>query len=377
MIYLDYSATSPMSENALEVFSKVSRELYGNTMSLHDAGTQASRLLEMCRETLANFIGADAGGVTFTSGGSESNALAILGIARANAHRGRQILAAPGEHASIINTLTFLEKEGFDICYLPLDEEGRVTPDQLTKSISSRTSLAVIGHVNSETGVEQDIAALGEILHSRQILFHCDAVQSFTKLPIRVNEAYITSLSASSHKVGGPKGVGMMYIHPSVQYEALLPDGTHENGRRQGTVNLPGIAAFTAAAEEALDHQKEITLRLTQLKQMLINRLIETPYPFVIESKNAGIPYILGLRIKGLEGQYVMLECNRRQIAVATGSACKAGQQTPSRTLRAMGRSKDESRELIRLSFGSPTTADDIQKTADTLIKIAENHNFL
>lgn len=377
MIYLDYSATTPMSKHALDVFSKVSQDVYGNTMSLHNIGTEAEHLLALCRAKLAGMTGADSEGLFFTSGGSESNALAILGLARANQKRGKRILASPGEHASVINALSLLEKEGFEVCYLPLDEKGSVTPDQLEKNIFPGTILAVIGHVNSETGVLQDIDSLGRILKSRKILFHCDAVQSFAKLPIDVSRSFVTSLSASSHKTYGPKGVGLLYIDPSAQYEALLPDGTHEKGVRQGTVNLPGIAAFTAAAEEAFSHQKEDTIQIAQLKALLIKKLLETSFPFVVESQNASVPHILGLRIKGMEGQYVMLECNRRQIAVATGTACKAGQQAPSRTLLAMGRTDNESRELIRLSFGKSTTAEEIKKTAEVLIEIAENHESL
>lgn len=367
MIYLDYSATTPVSDTALEVYQTVAKQTIGNSMSLHDPGTEADRLVTICRDRLTSMIKGKDGGLFFTSGGTESNTLALIGLARAHRHKGNHIVASPSEHASVINTLTLLEKEGFEVTYLPLDEEGKITHHALENALTDHTIIAAISHVNSEIGTIQDIRGIGDFCFENNILFHCDAVQSFGKLDINVQENHVTSLTVSSHKIYGPKGVGACYVDPTVPYEPVYPGGTHEFGFRQGTVNVPGIASFTAAAEESAGHCHEEYERMNQLKERLMQKLEASENPFFFECKDTAIPYILGVRVKGIEGQYVMLECNRHGIAVATGSACKAGQQTPSKTLLAMGRSENEARELVRLSFGRQTTADDIDQTADVL----------
>lgn len=371
MIYLDYSATTPMSEEALNVYQTVAKSVTGNTMSLHDIGTEAERLLSLCRKQIASMLGVNEEGLFFTSGGTESNMLAILGLARAHRHNGHHIIAHPGEHASVLNTLTMLQKEGFEVTYLPLNHEGRITIDVLNNALTEETIMCVAGHINSEIGTVQDIQAIGEWCFDHHIIFHCDAVQSFGKHEINIERARISSLAVSSHKIYGPKGVGACFIHPDLSYDPVFPNGTHERGLRPGTINTPGTAAFTAAAEAALSHMEKEFNRIADLKNQLINKL-DGVSNIIIESKNSASPYILGLRIKGMEGQYAMLECNRSGIAVATGSACKAGQQTPSKTLLAMCRSENEARELLRLSFGHGTTVEDIDRTVEVLLRIAK-----
>ncbi|TCP19123.1 cysteine desulfurase [Scopulibacillus darangshiensis] len=371
MIYLDYAATTPVSDHALKVFHDVSKRFFANTMSLHNAGTDAADLLEVCRGQLAELIHGKKEGVYFTSGGSESNQLAIEGLAKAHQHKGKHIVASPGEHASVLNTLERLENAGYKVSYLPLDENGKVTLQALEDAIREDTILAAVGHVNSEIGTIQDIEAIAPYLHDRGVLFHCDAVQSFGKLDIDVVTLKISSLSISSHKIYGPKGVGACYIDPEIPLECNLPNGTHERGFRQGTVNLPGIASFVTAAMDICRGRLEENNRIAGLRETFILGLKKASMPIEIESAiDHTIPHTLALSVKGIEGQYVMLECNRMGVAISTGTACKVGQSAPSKTMLAMGRSEDEARELVRLSFGKETTREDVERAIEVLKKI-------
>ncbi|MBM7646104.1 cysteine desulfurase [Scopulibacillus daqui] len=378
MIYLDYAASTPMSKQALDVYTKLAADVYANTESLHDNGTNAKAILEKCRGEVAHALGAEPNGIYFTSGGTESNILAVLSLLKRYRHKGRHILSIKSEHSSILNLLKKLELEhGYEVTYLPIDEKGKLSPEALVKSIRNDTVLAAIQHVNGETGAVQDIDTIGAILSERRVLFHCDAVQSFGKLKLDVKRAHITSLSISSHKIYGPKGVGACYISPSASVQPLFPDTVHEGGLRPGTVNLPGIGAFTAAASEHISIMDKEYKRIDAIRNHFIDLIKNSGYPIAIESDPIStLPHILALRIKGLEGQLVMLSANQKGVAISTGSACQAGHQEPSQTLLAMGRTKDEARELIRLSFGHETDIDTVHK-AFNAIKEAINEYSL
>lgn len=371
MIYLDYSATTPVSDTALDAYNKVSKDYFANTMGLHNPGTKAANLLEGCRGQLAQLIQGKTEGIYFTSGGSESNQLAIESLVRAHQHKGKHIIVSPGEHSSVMNTLEKLKGEGYVISFLPLNGQGEATLPALQEAIHEDTILVVINHVNSDVGTIQNIEDIGSYLHRKDILFHCDVVQSFGKLEIDVRKTKITSLAFSSHKIYGPKGVGGCYIDPSVPWQSPLPNITHEGGFRAGTINLPGIAGFVTAATDSSNGMGEESQRITALRSHLIDHIEEITYPIVIESPiKDGAPHILALRVPGMEGQYVMLECNRMGVAISTGTACKVGQNAPSKTLLAMGRSQDQAHELIRLSFGKQTTVEDIDKTVKVFKEI-------
>jgi cysteine desulfurase len=372
MIYLDYAATTPMSENALDVFIQASKNFYGNASSLHDIGSTAANLLEASRRQLAKRLNCEQNGIYFTSGGSESSILAITSLIETHKEKGHHLITTKCEHASIYHLFQKLEKNGFEVTYLPVDEYGMVSLDVLKQAIKNTTILASIQHANSEIGTVQPIKAIGEILHEKQVIFHCDAVQSFGKLPIDVKEMNIDSLSLSGHKIYGPKGVGAVYINPKLKWHSQLPGTTHESGFRPGTVNVPGVASFVTAADDICKNMEKEGKRLSALRQELINYLTALPAAkIMVEGSSVShLPNILGLRIVGMEGQFAMLECNRYGLAISTGSACSIGMQAPSRTMKAIGRTDEEAMSFIRLSFGKNTTRDDIIRTAEIFEEI-------
>jgi cysteine desulfurase len=371
MIYLDYSATTPMSENALNIYNEVARNYFGNPSSLHDIGSMADQLLQTCREELASCIQGEGRGIYFTGGGSESNYLAIRSLVKAYKHKGKHLITSPVEHASVLNTFKLLEEEGFRVTYLPVTSYGEVLLKDLKAALTEETILVSITHANSEIGTIQPIEAIGELLQRKKILFHSDCVQSFGKLPINVKKAKLTSISISSHKVYGPKGVGACYISPDAKWKETVPHTTHEKGFRQGTVNLPGIAGFVTAAQEVVTHIEEEAERCRRLTQQLLNGVREHGWKVILEGHpERRLPQHLGLRLPGMEGQYAMLELNRYGIAISTGTACLASQQGPSSTMMAIAKTNKEANEFIRITVGQPTKESDIERTIEVFHQV-------
>lgn len=375
MIYLDYAATTPMSAKAIEAYDKVASTYFGNASSIHDFGSSAQQIADSGRQKLAGYIQATPRGVFFTGSGSEANSLAIRSLVRGLKVKGKHILSSPFEHSCVRNTLKSLEEEGYEITYLPVDQYGRLNPDELASHIRPDTVLATIQHTNSEIGTIQDLESIGNILKQHDIIFHSDCVQSFGKIPLDVKSFHLDSLSVSAHKIYGPKGVGMSYINPSVSWKPVLPGTTQEKGFRAGTLDTPGIAAFLASTEEVMNNRQAEAARERSLRNKLISRLQELPFDLSIEGPSEGVqPNIVGLRIHGMEGQYAMLECNRHGLAISTGSACSAGLDKPPSTMLALGRDEQESREFIRLSLGKQTSTDDIDRASDILHTVLAEH---
>ncbi|MFJ8529771.1 IscS subfamily cysteine desulfurase [Bacillus sp. NPDC094106] len=366
MIYLDYAATTPMSKDAIETYTKAAEQYFGNEQSLHDIGGSAASLLQVCREMFAEMIGGKEQGVFFTSGGSESNYLAIQSLL--NARSGKHIITTPVEHASIHSYFHSLAQQGYTITEIPVDTYGLINLDALEAAITDDTVLASIQHGNSEIGTVQPISEIGALLKKHHILFHTDCVQTFGKLPIDVTTMQIDSLSVSAHKIYGPKGVGACYINPQVRWGQVFPGASHERGFRPGTVNVPGIASFLTAAEHTLDNRDKEYARFKQLRSYFIDRLQSLSLEIQVEGHStACLPHIIGVTIKGIEGQYTMLECNRHGIAISTGSACQIGKQEPSKTMLAVGKTYEEAKQYVRFSFGHHTTKEQIDMTIHAL----------
>lgn len=366
MIYLDYAATTPMSAEALQTYTKAATQYFGNEQSLHDIGGTASSLLQICRKTFAEMIGGKEQGVFFTSGGSESNYLAIQSLL--NARSGKHIITTPMEHASIRSYFQSLASQGYTITEIPVDKGGLIRLVDVEAAITEDTVLASIQHGNSEIGTVQNIAEIGLLLKKYNVLFHTDCVQTFGKLPIHVFEMGIDSLSVSAHKIYGPKGVGACYINPQVRWRQIFPGTSHEKGFRPGTVNVPGIASFLTAAENILKNHMEENLRFKALRTYFLEQLRTLPLEIEVEGHSTScLPHIIGVTIKGIEGQYTMLECNRRGIAISTGSACQVGKQDPSKTMLAIGKTYEEAKQYVRFSFGQQTTEDQIDTTIHAL----------
>lgn len=375
MIYLDYAATTPMMEKSLNVYSEVAANYFGNTSSLHDIGSTAQSILAQSRKTIAEFINGNPRGIYFTSGGSESNHLAIHSLLKGNQAKGKHIITTDLEHSSIRNTLEDLKSVGYEITSIRVDDAGRVNLQALKEAIRPDTVLATIHHGNSEIGTIQNLVSIGKILNNHDILFHSDCVQTFGKIEIDVQEAKLDSLSISSHKIYGPKGVGACYINPNCSWKAVIPNTTHEFGFRPGTVNVPGIAAFVTAAEEIFPTLQEEQARFSRLREKLITGIQGEGWMIAEVGPNDNrLEHIIGICVKGIEGQYMMLECNRYGVAISTGSACAVGLQKPSKTLLAIGKSHVEAKQFIRLSLGRMTTDAEINETIGVFQKLLRKH---
>jgi cysteine desulfurase len=374
MIYLDYAATTPMSKEALNAYTEAAAAYFGNASSLHDIGSNAERLLTICRKELAALIGGEERGIYFTSGGTESNILAIRSLINAHRHRGNHLITTEMEHASLYHLFQQLEKEGFEVTYLPVNRFGQIDIGDLQRAITAKTILASIQHANSEIGTMQPIAEIGQLLRRHGVIFHSDCVQTFGKIRIDVKKMFIDSLSISAHKIYGPKGVGAVYIDPRINWQPCFPNATHEYGFRPGTVNVPGIASFITAAQHICENIDAEQTRLEQLRRYLLALIREKDLPVTVEGHpNARLPHIIGLSVHGIEGQYVMLECNRDNIAISTGSACQIGKQAPSRTMLAVGKSAEEAKQFIRVSFGKWTTEKDMDQLVSSLERISQH----
>lgn len=372
MIYFDYAASCPLDEEAAEVYIKASTEYYGNTKSLHDIGSKAGTLLEHCRQELARLLAVEEKGVYFTSGGSEGNFLSVRALLSSTEKKGKHIITSIAEHSSIQSVFQQLEDEGYETTYLPLDNEGFIHMDQLHASIREDTILICIQHGNSEIGTLQPILDISRICKKKDILFHSDCVHTFGKIDLKPIAQVVDSLSISSHKFYGPKGVGLIYIHPRHNWQPFFPGAVHEKGIRPGTINLPAIASMTVAASKAYNTLQQSHSHYRMLRKALIQHIALANQPILVYNadENKQIMSTIGMRIKGLEGQYVMLEANRLGFALATGSACSTDQLAPSKTMKAIGVPYKEAKEFFRISLGRSTTLKDIEELAAALLKI-------
>ncbi|MFZ0473987.1 MAG: IscS subfamily cysteine desulfurase [Halobacillus sp.] len=373
--YFDYAATCPIDEEALEAYVKASSEFYGNTRSLHDPGTKAEVLLSHCRKTLANLLGVNKEGIYFTSGGTESNLLAMEGLMKAG--KGNHLITSAAEHSSVINSAKKLEADGYEISWVPLTMEGTIDVRELENLMRENTVLVCIQHVNSDIGTIQPIRRIRKVCDEWGALLHSDCVQSFGKVDLNSITPYLDSFSLSSHKVYGPKGVGALYINPSVSFQPLLPNGTHESGVRAGTINTPGIAAFTTAAAKSIRELHKRQSKIESLKREFLTALkdIRNHITVVCESVNS-VP-IIGLCMHGLEGHWVMLEANRHGYAFSTGSACQVRSEGSPSILEAVGISGEEAKSFIRLSFSHEQTSADIQGLVECLKEIVSSYSVL
>ncbi|MEG9296964.1 IscS subfamily cysteine desulfurase [Mangrovibacillus sp. Mu-81] len=371
MLYFDYAATTPVDPECLKIYAKVSEDYWGNASSLHDTGGKAQLLLENCRKRLGGVLGVPAQGISFTSGGTEGNHLALLSLAFSYEKKGRHVIISGAEHSSLHSAAAFLEREGFLITMIPYTSEGLIDLDALEEAITDQTTVVSVSHANGEIGSIQPLLDIKKLLHGKDILFHSDMVQSFGKLDSKQAASIVDSLTISSHKIYGPKGVGAVYFHPSSDIRPYMPHQTHEHGFRGGTVNLPGIAGLTTAALKTnpLDEYDHFTgLRNHFFK--VLGSSSETPFTVYGAPEARQLPHIIGMRIDGVEGQWLMLECNRRGIHLSTGSACQSGKHSISKTLDAMGLGEREGKEFIRISLGRDTTRGQIEELAEVLSHI-------
>ena len=368
MKYFDYAATCPLDEEAVQVYVKASTEYYGNSSSLHDIGDQSKNLLENCRRELALLLGVLPEGIYFTSGGSEGNFLAIRALISASAKKGKHIITGMAEHSSLQSTMDQLIQDGYRVTALPLNSTGHFDLGDVKNAIQEDTVLISIQHANPEIGTIQPIQEIGSICKENDILFHSDCVQSFGKVDFTQIAKCVDSLTISGHKFYGPKGIGALYIHPRLSWSPFYPGATHEKGLRPGTVNVPAIAAMTVAAQKAYNQLDDHNEHFKMLRESFLHSIEPlTSHCIVYHSE---LPSTIGLRVKGIEGQFMMLGCNRYGFAISTGSACQVGLQSPSKTMIALGLVEKEAKEFIRISFGRDTTKEDTVQLGLTILKI-------
>ncbi|MBT2681679.1 IscS subfamily cysteine desulfurase [Bacillus sp. ISL-35] len=373
MKYFDYAATCPLDRDAADIFIKASTEYFGNSQSLHEAGSAAANLLESCRQEFARLLDVEEAGVYFTSGGSEGNYLGIMALLSAKRKNGRHIITGAAEHSSVYNLMKKLEGEGWEVTFLPMDEDGIIKIDTFIKAVRPETVLVSIQHGNPEIGTLQPIQNIAGYCRSNGILIHSDFVQSFGKISMNSLARSVDALSISGHKFYGPKGTGVAYVNPKLAWKPYIDGTVHEKGFRPGTVNVPGIAAMTAAAQKAHSLIKQEHDRLKELRTIFADTLTELKSPYTIFGSEGDeqLPGIVGMALKGVEGQFVLLECDRKEFAISTGTACHTGLLSPAKTMAAMGINGKEAKEFFRISFGRKTAASDVVELGKLLASIS------
>jgi cysteine desulfurase len=372
-IYLDNHATTPMDPRVLDAMLPYFTKYFGNAASRnHEFGWIAEQAVDKARKQIADLIGANSKEIIFTSGATESDNLAIKGIAEMYAEKGNHIITAATEHKAILDTCKKLEKQGFRVTYLPVKGDGLIDLDMLRESITDKTILVTIMYANNEIGVVQPIAEIGKICRERGVLFHTDAVQAVGKVPVDVNRDNIDLMSMSAHKMYGPKGVGALYVRrkaPRVQLTAQMDGGGHERGMRSGTLNVPGIVGLGEACEICRKDMPEESKRLQYLRDKLRNRLeAGLDEVYLNGSWEHRLPNSLNLSFAYVEGESLLMGIN--DVAVSSGSACTSATLEPSYVLKALGLGDDIAHSSIRFGIGRFNTEEEIDYVADKLVTV-------
>ena len=373
IIYLDNAATTQVYPEVLEAMTPFFTEYYGNPSSIYTFAGKASEAVNKARGIMAQGINAQADEIYFTGGGSESDNWALKATAEAYQDKGKHIITTKIEHHAILHTCEYLEKKGFEVTYLDVDEYGTVKLDELKKAIRPDTILISVMTANNEIGTIQPIAEIGAIAKEHGILFHTDAVQAFGHIPIDVEAMHIDMLSASGHKLNGPKGVGLMYIRKGVKIRSFIHGGAQERQRRAGTHNVPGIVGFGKAAELAFaDMDKRIAYE-TKLRDHLIERVLnEIPYARLNGEREKRLPNNANFCFRFIEGESMLILLDQQKICASSGSACTSGSLDPSHVLLAIGLPHEIAHGSLRITLSEKTTKEEIDFTVDRLKEIIE-----
>ena len=370
-IYLDYAATTPVDPRVIKAMLPYFNKKFGNTMSLHSFGQEAKAALEESREAVASLIKAESNGIIFTSSATESNNLALKGVAFANKNKGNHIIISQIEHPCIMESAEWLESQGFEITKLGVNKCGQISPEDVRNAIKKETILVSIIHASNEIGTIQEISEIGKICKEKGVYFHTDAVQSFGKIPIDVNSMNIDLLSASSHKMYGPKGVGMLFVREGVKIEPILHGGGQELGLRSSTVNVPAIVGFAEACKICQKEMKKESLRLIKLRDKLIKGVFEKiPDSYLNGHPKKRLPNNTNFWFKFVEGESIVIQLDLLGIAASTGSACSSAKLEPSHVLLAIGLKPEEAHGSLRLTLGRWTTEKEINYALEVLPKV-------
>lgn len=370
-IYVDHAATTPIRSEVLEEMMPYLTERFGNPSSIYSYGREAKKAIEEAREKVAKAIGADPLEIYFTGSGTEADNWAIIGTAFANRNKGNHIITSSIEHHAVLHTCEYLEKQGFSVTYLPVDEYGMVKLETLKKSINDRTILVTIMHANNEIGTIQPIKEIGEFLKEKDITFHTDAVQTVGKIPVNVKDLKVDMLSLSAHKIYGPKGIGALYIRKGIKIHPYIHGGAQERKRRAGTENVAGIVGLGKAIELAISNMEGQREYLTSLRDKLIKGIQEKiPYVRINGHPTQRLPHNVNMCFEFIEGESLLLNLDMKGICASSGSACTSGSLEPSHVLLAIGLPHEIAHGSLRLTLGKDNTQEDVDYILEVLPQI-------
>ena len=373
MIYLDNAATTKVADSVVDAMLPYFKEYYGNASSIYQLGAKSKEALDESREYIAGTLGAKTNEIYFTAGGSESDNWAIKATADAYARKGKHIITSAIEHHAVLHTCEYLEKHGYEVTYVGVDENGVIKLDELKAAIRPDTILISVMFANNEIGTIQPIKEIGEIAKEHDILFHTDAVQAYAQVPINVDEMHIDMLSASGHKLNGPKGIGFLYIRKGIKIRSFVHGGQQERGRRAGTENIPGIVGLAAAAKRSFSMLEEKMKKEIELRDYLISRIeAEIPYCRVNGDRKKRLPNNVNFSFQFIEGESMLILLDSKGIAASSGSACTSGSLDPSHVLLAIGLPHEIAHGSLRLTMSEENTKEEMDYVVEQLTAILE-----
>ena len=373
MIYLDNAATTKTAPEVVDAMLPYFSEYYGNASTIYSLGAESKKAMDHARQTIADSLGAKPEEIYFTAGGSESDNWALKATAEAYASKGKHIITTKIEHHAILHTCEYLEKRGFEITYLNVDRDGLISLDELKAAIRPDTILISVMFANNEIGTIEPIAEIGEIAKEHGVLFHTDAVQAYAQVPINVDEMHIDMLSASGHKLNGPKGIGFLYIRKGVKIRSFVHGGAQERSRRAGTENIPGIVGLGAAVERAMRIMDTKTRKESELRDYLIGRLEnEIPHCWLNGHRTKRLPNNINFSFLFIEGESMLIMLDMKGICASSGSACTSGSLDPSHVLLAIGLKHEEAHGSLRLTLSEESTMEEMDIVAEEVKKIVQ-----
>ncbi len=373
MIYLDNAATTKTAPEVVDAMLPYFSEYYGNASTIYSLGAESKKAMDHARQTIADSLGAKPEEIYFTAGGSESDNWALKATAEAYASKGKHIITTKIEHHAILHTCEYLEKRGFEITYLNVDRDGLISLDELKAAIRPDTILISVMFANNEIGTIEPIAEIGEIAKEHGVLFHTDAVQAYAQVPINVDEMHIDMLSASGHKLNGPKGIGFLYIRKGVKIRSFVHGGAQERSRRAGTENMPGIVGLGAAVERAMRIMDTKTRKEIELRDYLIGRLEnEIPHCWLNGHRTKRLPNNINFSFLFIEGESMLIMLDMKGICASSGSACTSGSLDPSHVLLAIGLKHEEAHGSLRLTLSEESTKEEMDIVAEEVKKIVQ-----
>lgn len=372
-IYLDNAATTKTRPEVVEAMLPYFTEYYGNPSSVYEFSNESKKAINRSRETIAEAIGAKTNEIYFTAGGTESDNWALAATAEAYQEKGNHIITSKIEHHAVLHTCEYLEKRGFEVTYLDVDENGVIKLDELKKAIRPTTILISIMFANNEIGTIEPVKEIGEIAKEHGIIFHTDAVQAFGHVPINVDEYHIDMMSASGHKLNGPKGIGFLYIRTGIKTRSFMHGGAQERKRRGGTENVPGIVGFGKAVEIAVNTMEERTKRESELRDYLMNRVMaEVPYVRINGHRTSRLSNNVNFAFQFIEGESLLIMLDMDGICGSSGSACTSGSLDPSHVLLAIGLPHEIAHGSLRLTLNADNTMEEMDYVAESIKKIVE-----